>query len=62
MTFDPINQTLGGANPIPVAVGRDMRHVTPVAGGYLGLPTDFHAMAVKVSVAATSPPNAVIEP
>ena len=41
---------MGGANLIPVAVARDIRQAMPVVGSFIGLPGDFHDMAVEVHV------------
>jgi transglutaminase-like putative cysteine protease len=50
ITFDPTNRSLGGANLIPVAVGRDIRMVMPVAGSFDGMSDDFQQMSVEVQV------------
>nr|WP_029003226.1 transglutaminase family protein [Azorhizobium doebereinerae] len=50
ITFDPTNRSVGGANLIPVAVGRDIRQVMPVSGGFVGMTDAFNAMSVEVSV------------
>lgn len=50
ITFDPTNRSVGGANLIPVAVGRDMRQVMPVIGEFIGLSGAFESMAVEVSI------------
>ncbi|MCJ2049202.1 transglutaminase family protein [Methylobacterium sp. J-070] len=50
ITFDPTNRRMGGANLIPVAVARDIRQAMPVVGSFIGLPGDFHDMAVEVHV------------
>ncbi|QIB36360.1 transglutaminase family protein [Ancylobacter pratisalsi] len=50
ITFDPTNQSVGGANLIPVAVGRDIRQVMPVIGEFIGMSNAFEAMEVEVSV------------
>lgn len=50
ITFDPTNRGVGGANLIPVAVGRDIRLVMPVAGAFAGSGQDFPTMSVEVSV------------
>lgn len=50
ITFDPTNRGVGGLNLIPVAVGRDIRQVIPVAGSFVGAPDAFLAMAVEVEV------------
>lgn len=52
ITFDPTNRSVGGANLIPVAVGRDIRQVMPVAGGFVGMSDAFSGMSVEVSVGA----------
>ena len=48
--FDPTNRSMGGANLIPVAVGRDIRHVMPVIGEFIGLSDAFSKMTVEVCV------------
>jgi transglutaminase-like putative cysteine protease len=50
ITFDPTNRTFGGANLIPVAVGRDIRHVMPVSGSFVGMTGAYEGMSVAVSV------------
>lgn len=50
ITFDPTNRSVGGANLIPVAVGRDIRQVMPVTGEFIGMNDAFGAMSVEVSV------------
>ena len=50
ITFDPTNRSVGGANLIPVAVGRDIRQVMPVIGEFIGMSDAFNAMSVEVSV------------
>jgi transglutaminase-like putative cysteine protease len=50
ITFDPTNRSVGGANLIPVAVGRDIRQVTPVAGSFVGMTDAFEGMWVEVYV------------
>lgn len=50
ITFDPTNHSVGGANLIPVAVGRDIRQVMPVVGEFIGMNDAFEAMTVEVSV------------
>ncbi len=50
ITFDPTNRSVGGANLIPVAVGRDIRQVMPVIGEFFGMNDAFNAMSVEVSV------------
>jgi len=54
ITFDPTNRNVGGVNLIPVAVGRDIRQVMPVAGSFFGMSNAFLGMEVDVSVIAPS--------
>lgn len=53
ITFDPTNRSMGGANLIPVAVGRDIRQVMPVTGSFIGMSDALDDMSVEVSI--TSP-------
>ncbi len=50
ITFDPTNGAVGGGNLIPVAVGRDIRQVMPVAGSFVGMSDAFLGMSVEVFV------------
>lgn len=50
ITFDPTNRSVGGANLIPVAVARDIRQATPVAGSFVGMSDAFLGMSVSVRV------------
>jgi transglutaminase-like putative cysteine protease len=50
ITFDPTNRSVGGVNLIPVAVGRDIRQVMPVAGSFVGMSDAFEGMSVEVFV------------
>ena len=50
ITFDPTNRSVGGFNLIPVAVGRDIGQVTPVAGSYSGSGDALLDMSVEVRV------------
>jgi transglutaminase-like putative cysteine protease len=52
ITFDPTNRSIGGANLIPVAVGRDIRLTMPMAGSFIGSTDAFQGMSVQVTVAA----------
>lgn len=52
ITFDPTNRSVGGANLIPVAVARDIRQATPVAGSFVGMSDAFLGMSVYVRVTA----------
>jgi transglutaminase-like putative cysteine protease len=51
ITFDPTNRSVGGANLIPVAVGRDIRQVMPVSGEFTGTSDAFMGMSVEVLIA-----------
>lgn len=50
ITFDPTNRSVGGANLIPVAVGRDIAHVMPVSGSFIGMTDAYSGMTVEVRV------------
>ena len=50
ITFDPTNRSVGGFNLIPVAVGRDIHQVMPVAGSFIGMTDAFQGLSVDVSV------------
>ena len=52
ITFDPTNRSVGGFNLIPVAVGRDIRQVMPVAGSFVGMTDAFQGMSVEVQVSS----------
>ena len=52
ITFDPTSRSVGGANLIPVAVGRDMAQIIPVAGSFIGVADAFQDMSVEVTVAS----------
>ncbi len=52
ITFDPTNRSVGNFNLIPVAVGRDIHQVMPVAGSFIGASSAFLAMTVEVQVGA----------
>ena len=56
ITFDPTNRSVGGANLIPVAVGRDIRQVMPVIGDFIGMNDAFDTMSVEVSVRSSIQP------
>ena len=43
IAFDPTNRSVGGFNLIPVAVGRDIHQVIPVAGSFVGMTDAFRA-------------------
>lgn len=50
ITFDPTNRGVGGFNLIPVAVGRGIHQVMPVAGSFTGMTDAFQGLWVDVSV------------
>jgi transglutaminase-like putative cysteine protease len=50
IAFDPTNQSVGSANLIPVAVGRRIEQIVPVAGSFTGRPADLRSMDVTVSL------------
>ena len=50
ITFDPTNGTIGDDTLVPVARGRSIRDVVPVAGSFVGVPDDFLGLDVAVSV------------
>jgi transglutaminase-like putative cysteine protease len=54
IAFDPTNRSVGSRNLIPLAVGRDIAQVTPVAGTFHGKDADVSTMEVLVSVAEAS--------
>lgn len=61
ITFDPTNRSVGGANLIPVAVGRTNRQVMPVTGNFVGMSDAFDFMSVEVEVQDRSPvPSAAV--
>lgn len=50
ITFDPTHRSVGGFNLIPVAVGRGIHQVMPVAGSFSGMTDAFQGLWVDVSV------------
>lgn len=50
ITFDPTNRSVGGFNLIPVAVARNIHQTMPVTGSFVGEPSAFKGMDVKVNV------------
>jgi Transglutaminase-like superfamily len=50
ITFDPTNRSVGGFNPIPVAVVRDIQQAIPVSGSFVGMTDAFAGMSVEVLV------------
>ena len=53
ITFDPTNRSVGNFNLIPVAVGRDIGQVIPVAGSFSGTSDALLEMSVEVEVTST---------
>jgi hypothetical protein len=52
MAYDPTNGTINGANLIRVAVTRDISQAVPVAGSFVGAPSDYLGMTVEVAVSS----------
>jgi transglutaminase-like putative cysteine protease len=52
ISFDPTNRSVGGANLVPVAVGRNIAQVMPVSGSFTGMSDAFVSMTASVSVSA----------
>lgn len=50
ITFDPTNRAVGGYNLIPLAVGRVITQVMPMAGTFLGVTDAYLGMSVDVEV------------
>ncbi|MGJ0510181.1 MAG: transglutaminase family protein [Methylocystis sp.] len=50
ITFDPTNRAVGGCNLIPVAVGRNIQQVIPIAGSFAGPDDASRGMSVQVLV------------
>lgn len=50
ITFDPTNRKVGGADLVPLAVGRDIRQVMPVTGSFVATSDAFERMSVQVLV------------
>jgi transglutaminase-like putative cysteine protease len=59
ITFDPTNRSVGAANLIPVAVGRDIRLVMPVVGSFVGTHDALDEMSVMVDVSLSDAPGGV---
>jgi transglutaminase-like putative cysteine protease len=55
--FDPTNRSLGGFNLIPVAVGRNVGQVMPVAGTFAGPADALDGMTVQVIVTSSGQPT-----
>jgi len=50
IAFDPTNACTGSAGLVPVAIGRTIDQVMPVAGGHIGAPEDLLRMRAEVSI------------
>jgi transglutaminase-like putative cysteine protease len=50
IAYDPTNRTIGGSDLIRVAVTRDISQAVPIAGSFVGRPSDYLGMEVDVSV------------
>jgi transglutaminase-like putative cysteine protease len=48
--FDPTNGIVGNRDLIRVAVARDPHHAVPLAGSWIGFPSDGLGMTVEVDV------------
>jgi len=55
ISFDPTNRSVGGANLVPVAVGRNIHQVSPVSGTYSGYSDAPAGLTVEVRVNAKAP-------
>jgi transglutaminase-like putative cysteine protease len=53
--FDPTNGLLAGHNLVRVAVARDPSQAIPLAGSFIGAPSDFLGMRVDVTVTPDRP-------
>jgi transglutaminase-like putative cysteine protease len=52
IAFDPVHQRVGSFNLIPVAVGRYNGQIMPITGDYVGEPSSFVGMDVRVLISA----------
>jgi transglutaminase-like putative cysteine protease len=52
VTFDPTNGLISDRNLIRVAVTRDPSQAVPLKGSFLGKPSDFLGMDVRVEIRA----------
>ena len=50
IAYDPTNGTIGGGDLIRVAVTRDINQAVPIAGSFVGAPSDYLGIEVAVSV------------
>jgi transglutaminase-like putative cysteine protease len=58
--FDPTNGLIAGRNLIRVSAARTPDQAVPVAGGFIGKPSDFLSLRVDVTVAVGDPPDAEV--
>jgi transglutaminase-like putative cysteine protease len=56
IAFDPTNRTMGGGNLIPVATGRHIQQLVPVAGSFTSGNPVYTDMRVEVAIQETFPP------
>lgn len=56
IAFDPTNRKMGGHNLIPVAIGRNIDQIIPVAGSFVGPSEAFLSMEVEIDVVSRSGP------
>lgn len=57
VALDPTNGRMGEAHLVPVAVGRSIAQLIPVAGEYVGTADAFLGMTVEVTVSTTGRPD-----
>jgi transglutaminase-like putative cysteine protease len=50
IAYDPTNGTIDSADLIRIAVTRDISQAVPIAGSFVGVPSDYLGMTVDVSV------------
>lgn len=50
IAFDPTHARVGSAGLLPVAVGRGLHQIMPVAGTYVGAPDDLAGMEVRIDI------------
>ncbi|MCE1236771.1 MAG: transglutaminase family protein [Hyphomicrobiales bacterium] len=50
IAFDPTSGTMGDETLVPVARGRTIEQIVPIAGSFVGVPDDFLGLDVAVTV------------
>jgi transglutaminase-like putative cysteine protease len=50
IAYDPTNGTIDSADLIRIAVTRDISQAVPIAGSFVGIPSDYLGITVDVSV------------